>query len=76
MALYTMRNMLAATPLVSLQIVINLISREGTYKLPIKKIVDTPSFRLVDICNLHIQINGNNNIKVSDTRLKIPVTRR
>lgn len=67
--------MLAATPLVSSQSVICLISSEGTHKPPIKKIVDTPSFRLVDICNLHIQTNGNSSIKESDTRLKTPVTR-
>ena len=75
--------MLAATPLISSQSVrsvfpINSIGsmlRESTHKLPIKKTADPPTFRVVDICSLHMQINGNSSIKESDTRLKIPVAR-
>lgn len=75
--------MLAATPLISSQSVkvgfpinsIGLMLRESTHKLPMKKIADTPTFRVVDICNFHMQINGNSSIKESDTRLKTPVAR-
>ena len=75
--------MLAATLLIPFQTLrINFLyrcrgsnTREGTYKPPIKKIADTPNLRLVDICNFHMQINGNNSMKKSDTRLKTPVAR-
>ena len=66
--------MLTATPLVSLERVEISFLGEGTHKLPMKKIADTPTFRLIGICNLHMQINGNSSIKESDMRLKTAVT--
>ena len=46
---------------------------EITYKPPMKKIAETLVLRFLDICNFHVQYNGNSSIKKSDTRLKIPV---
>lgn len=51
------------------------LSKEGTYKVPIKKIADIPFFRLVDIFNFHMQTKVNTSIRRSDRKLNPEATR-
>lgn len=84
MALKTMRIMLAASALVFFSqyqeflfhsVDFNNRGERGTYKIPTKKVADTPNFRIGDIFNFQMQTSGKSSIKRSDVKLKIPVTR-
>ena len=43
----------------------------STYSAPVKKIADTPTFRLTDICNRQINHMGTLSIAMSEIMLKM-----